>query len=227
MQQKAFNDGELSTHYLENNPIETVTPIELSALCAATFVQLSSPRAATSPWQINDAWQANLHTSRQHDFCHDNNELSISLSEQGDHYFKSSLEGYETYQACLNDYNSLTLNVNQQHQTFNVYVNNDKFDVISANAHHTLALRKPNYSHQEQSQGSLNAPMPGMVISVTCQEKQIVEKNQVLMIIEAMKMEHQIKAPFAGTIDALFYKSGNQVNEGQALLSLKEIKENA
>ncbi|NBX55655.1 MAG: acetyl/propionyl/methylcrotonyl-CoA carboxylase subunit alpha [Betaproteobacteria bacterium] len=70
------------------------------------------------------------------------------------------------------------------------------------------------------TQGNLNAPMPGKVLSFTVQVGQVVSAGQALAVLEAMKMEHTIAAPGAGKVAELLYAPGDQVNEGAPLLRL-------
>jgi len=50
-----------------------------------------------------------------------------------------------------------------------------------------------------------------------------VEKGAALMILEAMKMEHTIRAPSAGTVKAVFFAKGDQVAEGVSLLEFEAV----
>src|SRR5262249_41441438 len=59
--------------------------------------------------------------------------------------------------------------------------------------------------------GGLKAPMPGKVLSVVVKEGETVERGQLLLVLEAMKMEHRIDAPWAGTIKSLNVAEGDQV----------------
>ncbi len=70
------------------------------------------------------------------------------------------------------------------------------------------------------SQGNLNAPMPGKLVSFAVKVGQKVTAGQALAVLEAMKMEHTIAAPSAGTVAELLYAPGDQVNEGAPLLRL-------
>jgi 3-methylcrotonyl-CoA carboxylase alpha subunit len=60
--------------------------------------------------------------------------------------------------------------------------------------------------------------MPGKVIAVDVTEGQVVEAGQRLMVLEAMKMEHALTAPFAGTVAELAAHEGQQV-QVEALLA--------
>ncbi len=73
----------------------------------------------------------------------------------------------------------------------------------------------------EQS-GSLQAPMPGRVVQVAPSVGDQVEKGQVLVIMEAMKMEHGLAAPHAGKVVSVLSAPGEQVQSGQVLVVLEE-----
>ncbi len=68
----------------------------------------------------------------------------------------------------------------------------------------------------------LVAPMPGTVIAVEVRENQRVTRGMALLTLEAMKMEHTISAPYDGIITRLFFHAGDQVREGDQLLTLEE-----
>ena len=70
------------------------------------------------------------------------------------------------------------------------------------------------------SNDRVEAPMPGTVLEVLVKNGDIVEEGQDLLIVEAMKMEHRLKAPFAGLIQGLETEAGNRVDAGVALLEI-------
>jgi propionyl-CoA carboxylase alpha chain len=65
--------------------------------------------------------------------------------------------------------------------------------------------------------GSLLAPMPGTVRQVAVAEGDVVEQGTLLLVLEAMKMEHRITAPADGTVGALPVEVGQQVEAGSVL----------
>jgi biotin carboxyl carrier protein len=66
----------------------------------------------------------------------------------------------------------------------------------------------------------LKAPMPGLVVTVPVNEGQAVEKGQVLLVLESMKMQNELKAPRAGTVGRIRVKTGESVEQKQTLLSV-------
>jgi geranyl-CoA carboxylase alpha subunit len=67
----------------------------------------------------------------------------------------------------------------------------------------------------------IRAPMAGRIIKVAAEPGQAVAKNQVLVILEAMKMEHELKAAADGTVETVTAKPGDQVALRQTLVTLK------
>ena len=61
------------------------------------------------------------------------------------------------------------------------------------------------------------APMPGRVIRLAVTEGAAVEAGSVVAVLEAMKMEHELLAPAAGTVAAVHVAEGDQVDAGAAL----------
>ena len=68
---------------------------------------------------------------------------------------------------------------------------------------------------------TVKAPMPGTILKVNVAEGQTVAEGQVLMILEAMKMENEILAPRAGTVAQVIAAKGSSVDTGAVLLVLK------
>jgi propionyl-CoA carboxylase alpha chain len=73
----------------------------------------------------------------------------------------------------------------------------------------------------EEDAGSLHAPMPGRVLRVDVVVGDQVEEGQILMVLEAMKMEHTLRAPGSGTVTAVGAKAGQQV-EADTVLAVVE-----
>ncbi|MDR2988426.1 MAG: biotin/lipoyl-binding protein, partial [Nocardiopsaceae bacterium] len=80
----------------------------------------------------------------------------------------------------------------------------------------TVLDRLPAPQHALES-GSLIAPMPGNVTRVSAAQGDSVVAGQIVLVIEAMKMEHTIAAPSAGTLAELRVGPGDQVNGGDVL----------
>jgi biotin carboxyl carrier protein len=62
--------------------------------------------------------------------------------------------------------------------------------------------------------------MPGTIMDIRVTPGQAVSAGDTLLILEAMKMENEIVAPQAGTVDAILTSKGAQVNAGDGLVSM-------
>ena len=69
--------------------------------------------------------------------------------------------------------------------------------------------------------GSIKSPLPGNVSKVKVKEGQAVKAGEVLMTLEAMKMENEIMAPAAGTVKKIYVTEGKAVQQGEALIDLE------
>jgi acetyl/propionyl-CoA carboxylase alpha subunit len=67
----------------------------------------------------------------------------------------------------------------------------------------------------------IKAPMPGKVIKISVSERETVRKNQTLAIVEAMKMENEIKASMDGTVKKVHVGAGDLVDSEKPLIELE------
>ncbi|MEW8959924.1 MAG: acetyl-CoA carboxylase biotin carboxyl carrier protein subunit, partial [Moorella sp. (in: firmicutes)] len=74
--------------------------------------------------------------------------------------------------------------------------------------------------HMPQNDFTVTAPLPGTVVDVWVKPGQKVSQGQVLLIIEAMKMENEIQAPFDGVVHEIMVQAGSSVTGGQPLVRL-------
>lgn len=76
---------------------------------------------------------------------------------------------------------------------------------------------------EEKTKGAdllVKAPMPGKVIKINVSEKEEVRKNQTLAIVEAMKMENEIKSSIEGYVKKIFVSAGDLVDSERPLIEL-------
>lgn len=80
----------------------------------------------------------------------------------------------------------------------------------------------PKAAPKAAGQGSVkvNSPMPGKILSVKTSVGQAVKKGEVLMILEAMKMENEVVAPEDGTVASIDVAAGDSVEAGVILATL-------
>ena len=81
----------------------------------------------------------------------------------------------------------------------------------------TFRVREPAIEEtlHPAAEGTLKAPMPGLVISVDVAAGDTVEAGQALVVVESMKMELSLTSPAAGTVERLEVATGDRVKQGQ------------
>ncbi len=100
---------------------------------------------------------------------------------------------------------------NQRH----IFINGDvyRFNRVEAGARPAGFDKLPS---------SITSPISGKVTAVGAADNDSVNAGQVLITIEAMKMEYQIKAPYAGKIEKINFKVGDQVDIGELLVQMEK-----
>ena len=77
-------------------------------------------------------------------------------------------------------------------------------------------------SNSDDAEGGMVAPMPGKILEVLVEQGQSVASGDLLLVMEAMKMEHRIVANVDGVIAMMNLKEGDQVQQGDVLVEISE-----
>ena len=104
---------------------------------------------------------------------------------------------------------------------FTLWLDGFRYDVEALHER-TRAIRELSGAGKEASgPAPLIAPMPGMIVRVAVQVGDTVEPGQGLIVMEAMKMENELRATSAGTVKAVLAQPGTAVEKGTVLLELE------
>lgn len=111
-------------------------------------------------------------------------------------------------------------------RTFTVWVSGDAVEVHTASGQISLT-RVPRFADAADAaaSGSLHAPMPGSIVAVLAQPGQVVATGDGILILEAMKMQHTVSAPHAGTVAEILVAVGAQVDAGTVLAVIHDTTE--
>ena len=80
---------------------------------------------------------------------------------------------------------------------------------------------EPASGQNAASSGTVKAPMDGAIVEVLVSAGERVSKGQLLVVLEAMKMEHPMKAGVDGTVQRIAIKAGEQVKNRQVLIEIQ------
>jgi biotin carboxyl carrier protein len=154
-----------------------------------------------------------INTTDGLNFDIDSSDLeSLDIIEQSNGRYHLIFEGKSyTVEVLESDYlnKSYVLNVNEKEIALKI---KDELD---------LAIEKMGYSMiSATSGGKIESPMPGLVLKVSVEDGDEVEEGDVLLILEAMKMENIIKSPVKGKVKKVMVKEGETVAKKQLLMEL-------
>lgn len=101
-------------------------------------------------------------------------------------------------------------------------VENRRIDLWREGRHAQFQVRddEASYGAARRPAGSLTAALPGVVVSVHAAAGQPVAAGDALVVIEAMKMEHTVRAPQDGVVETVHVRAGDRVQEGSTLVTL-------
>ena len=176
-----------------------------------------------SPWHARDGWRMNLSAARTISFKDGETLVDAQVRYQRDQW-QITLGGQTTLARGKKlDGDRFAVELDDRRLIASVVAVDDKRSVFLQGSTYSLLRDDPLHRVDagDSHGGGLTAPMPGKVVALLAQPGQKVEKGTPLLILEAMKMEHTITAPTAGTLKAFCYAAGEQVTDGAALVEFE------
>jgi len=240
-----FIEEDIDTGFIEknhdlifNNSVHSSKNVSVEATLIALYLVLSAKNKAhkstldsnepSSPWHQVDDWRSNSTHAQTLTLLHNTNEFSLSVTQKPDHDDSSyqitiNDEQFDCYGTLRQDQLTAIINghrrqvtINQQAKTIHLYQDNHSFAF-------TQLFPDCGQEGDDDNHGGLTAPMNGTMVSVLVNAGDKVSKNQSLVIMEAMKMEHTIKAPNDGIIDDVYFQAGDMVDGGAELLAFTAL----
>jgi 3-methylcrotonyl-CoA carboxylase alpha subunit/acetyl-CoA/propionyl-CoA carboxylase biotin carboxyl carrier protein len=104
-------------------------------------------------------------------------------------------------------------------------VRHDRVEVVHRGQRFVFDRPDVMGDHVVVADGAITAPMPGTVLDVRVSVGDAVEEGQLLGLLEAMKMELSLKAPFAGVVTTVGAEKGRQVALGHTLFVVEPVVE--
>lgn len=118
--------------------------------------------------------------------------------------------------------NKLTAWINNQVHKATVVLLNNTITVFTGGSTYKFEFPTISFKNEQEAHGgSLVAPMPGKIIKVNVEVGDVVQKGQALVVMEAMKMEHTIRAAAQGKVKKIFHKVGETVEKGKLLVDVE------
>jgi 3-methylcrotonyl-CoA carboxylase alpha subunit len=177
-----------------------------------------------SPWAILDGFTPNLPARVDYRLSWHGHEHAVDLTFTGRHLTAATVDGQAPLSVSdLSFSGGLAAACIAKARLQARYLRDGaRLHLWVAGGHWELALEDPRLKEfsTTAAQGGLTTPLPGVVAAVVAKVGQAVRAGEVLMVIEAMKMEHSISAPYDGTVKVIHFAHGDRVPEGSQLLEL-------
>jgi 3-methylcrotonyl-CoA carboxylase alpha subunit len=227
-----FSSGRVDTGLIGREmarPTDPVDPFEPHLVAAAlAHVLVEEARGQTAdPWSNRQGWRLNGIAARRiwlrcGPALH---EATIEYLAQGPHLASGALRAALAVDAC--EGTRLRLRLGERVVSADVVRHGDVLHVFAGAVHRAFALVDPvgTPGEADQDEDRLCAPMPGKIIAIHASAGDRVRRGQLLLVMEAMKMEHSIVAPHDGVLEQLRYRVGDQVEEGATLVALRAADE--
>ena len=221
----AFLAGDTTTDFIERHqppPSRELPEAELAhAALAAALAGQEARRAAAPVLRIlPSGWRNNPSQPQWVEYAHNSDTVLVRYQRARDGSFAYEI-GEQTGAARIRaaELPELHLEIDGLQRRFVVTTDGNRVFVQTSAGEVALAelLRFPDVSQQAVA-GGYAAPMPGKVVAVKVEVGESVKAGQVLAILEAMKMEHNITASEDGTVAELRVAAGDQVDGGQVLV---------
>jgi 3-methylcrotonyl-CoA carboxylase alpha subunit len=233
----AFAQADLDTGLIEREhdflfPASVEPPCEAWLTAALTELlreQATADAAARldadphSPWHRRDGWRVSIGVPRRLTFRSGEVTKAVGVSYVGNAY-RLEFDGQSTLATGeMRPGSQLRADFGGNRMAATVVAAGEKRHVFLNGRCFVLAAVDPLFHAGEGggAEGRLTAPMPGKVIALVAKIGARVDKGAPLLILEAMKMEHTICAPAAGTVKAFRYAVGEQVTDGAELVDFE------
>lgn len=238
---KPFIEEDIDTGFIEKNHDvifhDTQQVLKNELPIAALFLVLSNKKKAQqnalqstdpySPWHNADAWRLNEAHTHTLVLAHNETHYTVEVEQKrhaSDAYYLININGeqFDCQGTMTNDI--IVVNINGHRSQATISCNENHISIYRENGVFNFSHILPDCGQHESDDGhgGLTAPMNGTMVSVLVSRGENVSKDQPLVIMEAMKMEHTIKAPSDGIVNEIFFQAGEMVDGGAELLAFSQ-----
>jgi biotin carboxyl carrier protein len=127
-------------------------------------------------------------------------------------------EGYFHILFKNKSYRAEVMKADAASKTFTLKINNRAYTVSLKDKFDLLLEKLGMNAAASNKVNSIKAPMPGLIIDLKVKEGDVVQANDPLLILEAMKMENILKSPGEATVKSIKVKKGDSVEKNQVLI---------
>lgn len=223
-----FQAGDFDTHLLARHPEVLVAPdhtpvATIHALAAALWDQTRRRQEATVLASIPSGWRNNPSQRQWVEYRSGDTVFRVDYRVLKGERFDAAVNG-EAHrgQILAADHSGIVLEIDSVRRHYMLSALGTMRYVDSVLGHSTFEeLPRFPSPELESVRGGCTAPMPGKIVALRVTPGEEVERGQVLVVLEAMKMEHEVVAPYAGRVQEVLVEAGQQVEAGAVLVVIE------
>lgn len=153
------------------------------------------------------------------DIAEDDELLKILDGDQLHHVDLKPLNG--NLFSLLIDNQSIIIEAIQTEKAIRVSLNQHEYDLTVLNARQKIEAEISGGSDRLATAGEVRAPMPGLILKIEIEKGKLVQTGQPLMIMEAMKMENEIRSQVDGEVAEVLVKENQKVEKNDLLIRIR------
>jgi len=224
-----FSDGRVDTGLIGRemtmltDPGDPFDPHSVAA--AVAYLMAFEARAQTAdPWSNRRSWRLNGTAARRLTLRRGQAQFDVTIEVRPQGLLLASAAWQWPLAIDASEGTRIQLRLGERGLAADVVRDGDALHVFAGGRHRSFTLVDPlgSVGTPDQDEDRLCAPMPGKIIAIHVSDGERVRRGQLLLVMEAMKMEHSIVAPHDGAVEQVRYRVGDQVEEGATLVSLHE-----
>jgi glutaconyl-CoA/methylmalonyl-CoA decarboxylase subunit gamma len=148
------------------------------------------------------------------------NDSTINIGGKNLHFELKSLDNSTFLLGIENKIYEVTIQ-ESDNDKYSIIINGNLFDVEILSALQERAKKLLEEKRSVNHEFEVKAPMPGMILKIKKQLGEVVTSGEPVIILEAMKMENELRSPVTGTLKELFVSEGSPVEKGIKLFSIQ------
>jgi len=229
---ESFSVGGFDTSLIEQYASQlhrsSLIPIEVKIAAGLVVSGLLNFNGSPEPWDSPVSWRHFENARLPITLANDEQEFgvgvvavnSVYILDIDNDFFTIRVVSYSAYSVSLEfpDGRRLPFGFVLSTDGITIFYDNDTWRFHFPLINFTM-------SGETSGDGALQSPMPGRIVDVMVDEGDLVEQGDRMIVLEAMKMEHTITAPFCGIVKRILVQIADQVEVGELLVSIESTDE--